>query len=203
MNYFKVKNYQKYQHYKERNPVWIKLYNAILTDYEFTLLSDKAKYQLIAINLLASRYQNKVPYDAKWIAQQISASDKIDLDELEKLGFIIPYEDASKMLADCYQNASIEKSREEKKREEKIKEPKISLQEWESKNGELNLSSFTNWIAKHSLNTPLLERELLTFRDSCVARGYKYIDFPAAFRLWVANEKYGNGLAKFKKRATI
>ncbi len=88
-------------------------------------------------------------------------------------------------------------------KEAKETKQRAGLADWESKNGELTLSPLSNWIEKHYLNPLLLEKELVTFRDKCVANGYKYIDFHAAFRLWVANEKYGNGLAKFKKRATI
>ena len=88
-------------------------------------------------------------------------------------------------------------------KEAKQTKQEISLQEWENKNGELTLSFLTDWIEKHNLNTLLLEKELITFKDKCAAKGYKYINFPAAFRLWVANEKYGNGLVKFKKRAAI
>src|SRR5690606_19747530 len=33
--YLTVKNFERFQHYKDRNPPWIKLYNDLLDDYEF------------------------------------------------------------------------------------------------------------------------------------------------------------------------
>lgn len=88
MKYFKVKNLEKFQHYKNRNPIWIKLYADILQGYEFTHLPDKAKAHIMMIWILASRYENTIPWDEKWIQHQISASDPIDLGQLEKAGFI-------------------------------------------------------------------------------------------------------------------
>ena len=102
--YFKVKNFDKYQHYKNRKPPWIKLYNDILDDYEFACLQDDSKMHLIAIFLLASRYHNKIRSDSSWIAKRINAKNKVDLDVLEEAGFII-YLDDSIMLASRKQSA--------------------------------------------------------------------------------------------------
>ena len=33
--YFSVTNYDQQQHYKDRGPTWIKLYNRLLDDYGF------------------------------------------------------------------------------------------------------------------------------------------------------------------------
>ena len=35
---FSVKNWDEFQHYKDRNPPWIKLHNHLLDDYEFEML---------------------------------------------------------------------------------------------------------------------------------------------------------------------
>ena len=37
-----VKNFEKFQHYRDRAPIWIKLYGYLLEDYEFNLLPDVA-----------------------------------------------------------------------------------------------------------------------------------------------------------------
>jgi len=88
MRHFAVKNFEKFQHYKDRRPPWIKLYTELLDDYEFCHLPDDAKWHLVAIWLLASRYDNRVPYDAEWIARKISASLAPKLELLEAAGFI-------------------------------------------------------------------------------------------------------------------
>lgn len=108
MTFFSVKNFEKFQHYKDRAPPWIKLYNELLDDYEFGRLQDASKMHLIAIWLLASRSENKIPYDPEWISRRINATDPVDLDALQRAGFIVvdqPLQtvgqDASKPLAKC------------------------------------------------------------------------------------------------------
>lgn len=89
MNTFRVKNFEKFQHYKDRSPPWIKLYNELLEDYAFSKISDSSKWHLVAIWLLASRSGNKLPYDAKWIQGRINASEKVNLEALVEAGFIL------------------------------------------------------------------------------------------------------------------
>jgi hypothetical protein len=86
---FSVKNYERFQHYKDRNPPWIKLYNELLDDYEFGCLQDASKLHLILIWLLASRSENKLPYDSDWISRRINASEPVDLDGLVQRGFLL------------------------------------------------------------------------------------------------------------------
>ena len=108
MNTFSVKNFEKFQHYKDRNPPWIKLYNELLDDYEFGLLPDASKMHLIAIWLLASRSENKIPLDPTWVERRINATEKVDLTLLAERGFILldqPLQGVeqvdSKPLAEC------------------------------------------------------------------------------------------------------
>jgi hypothetical protein len=85
---FRVKNFEKFQHYKDRSPPWIKLYNELLENYEFGRLPDAQKGQLISIWLLASRTDNRLPYDPVWIASKINATSPVDLDAMFAAGFI-------------------------------------------------------------------------------------------------------------------
>lgn len=116
---FGVKNFEKFQHYKKRNPPWIKLYNALLDDYAFGLLPDATKMHLVAIWLLASRHQNAIPFDPEWVARRINATEPVDLVTLAATGFIIPNQTAaaslaraSNMLASCKQVAMPEREPE-------------------------------------------------------------------------------------------
>lgn len=106
---FSVKNFSKYQHYKDRTPPWIKLYNELLADYEYGLLPDASKSHLIAIWLLASRTDNRIPLDPQWIAKQISATEPVDLSVLRNAGFIEYEQSCSDPLAECLQDARLEK----------------------------------------------------------------------------------------------
>jgi len=89
MTTFHVKNFEKFQHYKDRSPPWIKLYNELLENYEFGRLPDAQKGQLIGIWLLASRMDNRIPFDPEWVAQKINATSAVDLDALLASGFIV------------------------------------------------------------------------------------------------------------------
>jgi hypothetical protein len=113
---FSVKNFEKFQHYKDRAPPWIKLYNGLLEDYEFGGLPDASKMHLIAIWLLASRSENKIPFDPKWVSNRINATEPVDLVLLAKRGFIVVdqegTQDAIEPLAECL-------TREERETEER------------------------------------------------------------------------------------
>ena len=86
---FSVLNFDRFQHYKDRNPPWIKLYNELLDDYHFSCLQDASKLHLILIWLLASRTDNKLPYDSTWISRRINASEHVNLQALAQAGFIL------------------------------------------------------------------------------------------------------------------
>ena len=99
--FFQIVNFKRFQHYKDRNPPWIKLYNSLLDDYEFSCLQDASKSHLILLWLLASRFGNRIPWDEKWIQRRIVASQPIRLKPLQDAGFIEEIE----VLADCKQSA--------------------------------------------------------------------------------------------------
>lgn len=109
---FHIKNFDRLQHYKDRSPPWIKLYNGLLDDYAFAHLPDACKAHLLAIGLLASRYSNKIPLDADWISKRINATETVDLKTLIESGFIIPDQECSTLLADSLQVAIPEREGE-------------------------------------------------------------------------------------------
>lgn len=89
MKTFCVKNFEKFQHYKDRSPPWIKLYSELLEKYEFACLQDASKAHLIQIWLLASRSGNRLPYDSEWIGKRINATETVDLDALVQADFLV------------------------------------------------------------------------------------------------------------------
>ena len=118
MKYLEIPNWDEFQHYKDRNPPWIKLHNQILENYEFTCLPDATKAHLLCIWMLASRTDNKIPNNPQWIANKIGASDPVQIDLLIEANFLA-YTDASTMLADCSDNRTVTVPLEEERREEK------------------------------------------------------------------------------------
>jgi hypothetical protein len=118
MEFFKVTNWDQYQHYKDRDPTWIKLYARLLDDYAFAALPDNGKWHLIGIFLLASKQGNRIPGDPRWVRKKIAARTRVDLNALLAAGFI--EEDASTVLAEAGQAASPEKETEEIREEQTL-----------------------------------------------------------------------------------
>lgn len=116
MRFLAVKNFEQFQHYRDRAPPWIKLHNAVLEDYEFARLPDASKWHLAAIWLLASRTNNRIPYDPSWIASKIGARSKVDLDTLVSAGFLVMISTATDPVAEPEQNASAPLERAEERR---------------------------------------------------------------------------------------
>ena len=57
----RVKNWERFQHYKHARPIWIKLYRDILDDVTYQGLPDSAQALLVSIWLLASETGNAIP----------------------------------------------------------------------------------------------------------------------------------------------
>lgn len=134
--YLVVKDFEKFQHYKDREPPWIKLHRSLLRNYEFIQLPETAQVHLIKIWLLASQIGNKIPYDTEFIAREISAkeSDLIqNLFQIFSAGFLVKLKKngrkplkqkekpASGALATCKQNAMPETEAETETKKTKQK----------------------------------------------------------------------------------
>jgi hypothetical protein len=91
MNYLRVHGWEKFQHYRDRNPPWIKLHARLLDDYRYFQLSSEAKWQLTMFWLLASRHDNEIPDDEQWLRRQIGANGTLAVEELISAGWIERY----------------------------------------------------------------------------------------------------------------
>jgi len=88
VNHISVKNWSNFQHYKDRDPPWIKLHRALLDDYEFSKLPDSCKCHLMLIWLYAARNNGVVPEDAEFLADKIGANITVDIEMLVNSGFL-------------------------------------------------------------------------------------------------------------------
>ena len=133
-----VKNWDRFQHYKDRDPPWIKLYRDALTSEVWVLGTDLSRLLQLASTLLSARYQNATPLDPKLIrrvlnldcsdAELIAAIEHLAAHEfLEIQEVATPRKQlASNVLATCTSEG--EKSREEqsREREERAREPTLA-----------------------------------------------------------------------------
>lgn len=103
------KNWKKFQHYTGRTPPWIKLHRSLLDDYKFHCLPIASKALAPGLWLLASEYENglidaaeeEVAFRLRVSTTDLRSAIKSLLDN----GFFV---DASGMLAECYQDATLE-----------------------------------------------------------------------------------------------
>ena len=71
MKHIHIKNWKRFQHYRDRNPKWIKLHLSILDDYEFQTLTPTQQLVLIKLWLLSARSAGRLPVDSAWLARNL------------------------------------------------------------------------------------------------------------------------------------
>lgn len=191
MQYLTIKNWEKHQHYKDRNPPWIKLHREILDDYEMSCLQDASKLHLILIWVLSSQLNNRIPNDAEWVAKKIGATSKVNLKELIDKGFLVVEQSASNALAKCSPERETERETDIiiKSRARK----QISLDE-------LSVVHISDWLAeKRSQGKYTFHDEdfiLEYFRNYCRSKKKTYSDYASALKNafeWEACQPKTNG----------
>lgn len=151
MKYLRVKNWEEFQHYKDRNPPWIKFHRALLDDFTFCSLADDTKAHLVLIWLLASQSGGRIPEDAKFLGEKIGAKKRPRLDELIRAGFLIPEQSASTSASneiaerEQHDSATLELARS---REERTKAPYTAGEaEKSALPGNLTADTWRTWKA--------------------------------------------------------
>jgi len=116
-----IKGWNKFQHFKDRKPPWIKLYRDILDDLEWHKLSGDAAKLLVMLWLLASETDGYLP-DIKVISFRF----RIDIKECKKLISELKHYLDINMISDGYQSDSLETETETELETEKEKEIVVS-----------------------------------------------------------------------------
>ena len=84
-----VANWGKFQHYRNRNPPWIKFHTSLLDDYDFQRLPGDAKWQLLLLWLVAARQNNRIPDDREWLASLFHVTEEeLQIDLLVDRGWL-------------------------------------------------------------------------------------------------------------------
>lgn len=99
----RIKNWRKFQHYKHRDPPWIKLHRALLDDREWFSLDGDASKMLANCWLLASELDGVLPSLAD-MAFRLRMTEKAIEAQLSKLNHWVE-SDASTALADRVRGA--------------------------------------------------------------------------------------------------
>jgi hypothetical protein len=127
---FSIANWDACQHYKHRNPPWIKFYNSLLDDQNFYFLKPKPKLLYILLLLFASKSDNSLTLNYHFLSSKTGFQVTEDIIKpLFETGFLLARRKhgASLKVASSKQNAISEKSITEKNRTEQRTSEKKSF----------------------------------------------------------------------------
>jgi len=109
----KIKNWSKFQHFKDRKPPWVKLYRDVLDDMEWYELDPLASKVLVMCWLIASEDDGCLP-NSKTLAFRLRMTEKQTIDCLNKLSHWMEQDDIN-AISEQYQSDSPETETETKK----------------------------------------------------------------------------------------
>lgn len=87
-NMLRVRNWRKFQHYKDRTPPWIKLHWELLSSEDWVMLDDASKLLAVACMLIASRNEGLVPDNPAYIKRVAYLDKTPNLKPLIECGFL-------------------------------------------------------------------------------------------------------------------
>lgn len=168
---YRVKNWEKFQHYHDRKPTWIKLYRELLDDPDWHDLDGDSSKVLAMCWLVASEDPFGWLPPLKNLAFRLRMTQSKLEQQLTKLSNWLVRDD-SRLLEQPYQSAILEKEKEREKEEEKEKnissvppngdtEPTFNIEKSILDfpcNGKPNTWPLTqSWIAQHQPLFPGLD----------------------------------------------
>ena len=200
MEYLTVPNFEKYQHYKERRPPWIKLYWSYLCSPNVYPLSDVCKFHVVAIMSLASQYDNRIPFNKGWIAHAIHANSRINWDAILTSGLIVCVQDASAPLAGCAQVPIVETETYKEETETDVKRALARVKRSRKAPDDFTVTEQMRELALQETPDADIEAETRAFMDHEFEKPKS--DWPGTWRNWIRNStKFRRSAAQ--KRETV
>ena len=96
----RIKNWAKFQHFKDRKPPWVKLYRDLLDDLEWHELEPEAAKALVMLWLIASESDGQLP-DVKKLSFRLRLSTKETERILKCLSHWLEQDDIN-VISDCH-----------------------------------------------------------------------------------------------------
>jgi hypothetical protein len=201
-----VVGWEKFQHYKDRDPPWIKLYRDLFTSESWVLGTDTSRLVQVASLLLAARYHNATPL--QWnLVRKVANLDCTEKQFNEAIAHLVStkfleiqqvpvteeasVQSASSVLATCASETEGEKSREEadKSARARARPSKRCPQEFQV------TADLMAW-AERKVPGVDVASETERFRDYEFKNPHS--DWPATWREWMrkAAERGSNGARK-------
>ena len=186
MTLYRVRQWEKFQHYKDRNPPWIRLYKGLLDDYEFHCLPVASKALAPLLWLLASESKDPASGVIEGTDERIVFRLHMTIADFHKAikplithRFIECLQAASTSLAEHKQPATPETETETERERVSVKRTRVTLED-------LSVNHISDWLAKkRGQGKYLLHDEhfiLDYFKNYCTSKGQRYDDYPHALR---------------------
>jgi hypothetical protein len=118
MSSYRIKDWHSFQHFKDRQPIWIKLYRKLLDDPEWFRLSGDAAKGLVGLWLLASETDGYLP-DISVISFRLRISEKAVSALLATLSHYVIEDDINTISTRYQVDAPETETETEKRREDK------------------------------------------------------------------------------------
>lgn len=193
-DFLRIRNFEKFQHYRDRKPPWIKLYRDLWDDPRFFDLENGDRYLLIGLFVVASQHDNRIPSKQSWLKSQLLTSKAIPLQHFIDTGWLEPVEQdastslaASSPLAESYPSRArgeTEKSRDREETEKNTYGQFANIRLTEQEHGKL-ISEFGEAGA--------LER-IEGLSSYVASKGKKYASHYATLLVWERkNGHHANG----------
>lgn len=120
MQYYYVRNWRRFQHYKHRNPPWVKLYRDIFTSPDWLQWTDHDRLVALCCLSLASFDGGWLPDDPLWIKHACHLSWRVNLQPLINTGFLTLHAsktlaETKEVLATCYPESRVQSPESESK----------------------------------------------------------------------------------------
>lgn len=196
----KIRNWSKFQHFKDRRPPWIKLYRDILDDINWHQLDPLASKVLVMCWLIASEDDGHIP-DVKTLAFRLRMSEKQTSECLFKLSHWLEQGDNA-MISERYQDDDLETETETEEEKETEKREKVQRgsrlpADWQPSDED---------VAYCQKERPDLQwqRVAENFRDYWLAQaGAKAtkLNWALVWKTWVRNEKGARTFESAKDRS--
>lgn len=176
----KIKNWSKFQHFKDRRPPWIKLYRDILDDIDWHQLDPLSTKVLIMCWLIASEDDGRLP-DLKTLAFRLRMTEKQTSECVTRLSHWLEQDDIN-VISERYQDDAPEREGETEKETKKKATavacpPDVGVQVWQ------------DWLAlRKAKKAPVTETVVESARKESEKAG---ISFNAFLSIWCARGSQG------------
>lgn len=103
---YRIRNWSHFQHYKDRNPPWIKLHFELLSSADWVTLADASRVLAVVCMLVASRNEGEIdgsPTGLAYLQRVAYLAKAPDLKPLIECGFLEPIEGVLADASGCLQ----------------------------------------------------------------------------------------------------